>query len=97
MKRILFAIFAGVSILSAYQVNPPAPPVASKRFHKLDKDGDGRLSLDEFKAVGKDSARRERRFRKLDANHDGYLSPDEFAAGIPPQAPPTAVSPSPGQ
>lgn len=84
MKFSLLAVFAGVTVLSAQQTPAAtAAPVPAKRFHKLDKDADGRLSLEEFKANGKDPAKREKRFRKLDANHDGYLSADEFAAGAP--------------
>lgn len=84
MKFILTAVLASAFVLSAQQAPAPAALAGSKRFHKLDKNGDGRLSLDEFKAVGKNPAHREKRFRRLDANHDGFLSPEEFAAGVRP-------------
>jgi hypothetical protein len=87
MKLLMITLMAGASALFAQQATPPAPSTAPapppKRFLKLDKDGDGRISLDEFKAVG-DPVRRERRFRRLDTNHDGFLSPEEFAAGMKP-------------
>jgi Ca2+-binding EF-hand superfamily protein len=82
MKLPLILLFSGISILSAQQVPPVSAAPVPKQFHKLDKDGDGRLSLDEFKAVGKDPAKREKRFRKLDTNNDGFVSADEFAAGM---------------
>jgi Ca2+-binding EF-hand superfamily protein len=91
MKLLPILFISGISAVFAQEQPPvapqsaPAPAMASKRFQKLDKDGDGRISLDEFKAMGKDPAKREKRFRKLDANHDGYLTPDEFAAGMPRQ------------
>jgi len=86
MKLLMITLMAGASALFAQQANPApstAPTTPPKRFLKLDKDGDGRISLDEFKAIG-DPVRRERRFRRLDTNHDGFLSPEEFAAGIKP-------------
>lgn len=42
----------------------------TKRFARLDRNGDGKLSPDE---LGK-------RFDKLDANHDGVVTRDEFLA-----------------
>ena len=56
----------------------PADPEAA--FKKLDKDNDGKLSLDEFKANAKDPAKAEQQFKKLDTNGDGSLSLDEFKA-----------------
>ena len=41
---------------------------------KFDKDGDGALSLDEFRAAR--DAQVEQRFAQLDVNHDGKLTPD---------------------
>jgi len=46
---------------------------------KFDKDGDGALSLDEFRAAR--DAQIEQRFAQLDVNHDGKLTPDELKAG----------------
>lgn len=81
MSPYVIAILASVSLLSAQQAPSTAHPHdPAKQFKKLDKDGDGRLSLVEFQAKGKDPAKREKRFHKLDANQDNYLSIEEFSA-----------------
>lgn len=50
------------------------------RFKKLDKDGDGKLSIDEFR--GKKTAdEAQEEFKKLDANGDGSISLEEYLAG----------------
>ena len=53
-------------------------------FKKLDTNGDGSVSLDEFKAgpMGKkDPTKAEEMFKKRDTNGDGKLSMEEFSAG----------------
>jgi hypothetical protein len=53
-------------------------------FKKLDSNGDGGISLDEFKAgprAQKDPAKAEERFKKLDTNSDGKVSLEELKAG----------------
>jgi arylsulfatase A-like enzyme len=63
-----------------------APPPRAKRsaadraamFAGRDKDGDGRLSRDEFLANQSDPAAARQRFAAWDADHDGALSRDEF-------------------
>ena len=49
-------------------------------FAKLDTDGDGVISLDEFKANAKDADKAAKRFAKLDSNKDENLSAEEFNA-----------------
>ncbi len=50
-----------------------------ERFKKMDKDGNGSLSIDEFR--GRKSAEEAgEAFKKLDANGDGSLSLEEFSA-----------------
>jgi len=56
-----------------------------ERFKKLDTNGDGSLTLDEFKAgpMGK----HEDIFKKMDANSDGKVTLEEYKAFRPQHAP----------
>ena len=49
-------------------------------FKRLDKDGDGKLTLVEFtgKRTGKKAARAKKQFTRLDKNGDGSLTLEEF-------------------
>jgi EF hand len=55
-----------------------------KLFEKMDADGDGKVSKEEFKKLsenagqGKHGEFSDRVFDRLDANSDGYLSKEEF-------------------
>ena len=52
-------------------------------FKKLDSNGDGSLSKDEFSAGARakqDPAKSDERFKTLDKNTDGKLSAEEFKA-----------------
>jgi hypothetical protein len=74
----------------ATPATPAAPAETAKRKHdpakafkKLDTNGDGFLSLEEFKASPhgqKDPAKAEEMFKKKDKDGDGKLSLEEFAA-----------------
>lgn len=58
----------------------PPPPGKPPGFEKLDGNGDGALSLDEFKAGAPkdaDSARSEELFNKIDADGDGSITKAE--------------------
>jgi len=59
-------------------------PAPEEIFKKLDTNGDGFISLDEFKAgprAQKDPAKAEEAFKKMDTDGDGKLSLEEFKAG----------------
>lgn len=60
-------------------------PNPEKVFAKKDANGDGSLTLDEFKTGLKDKALEsaDRRFKKMDGDGDGKLSLEEFKAGMP--------------
>lgn len=49
-------------------------------FKKLDKDSDGKLTLEEFKGkkTGKKADRAEKLFKRLDKDNDGKLTLEEF-------------------
>jgi len=55
-----------------------------KLFKRKDTNNDGSLSLDEFKAGGKDKEKTaknaDKRFKKADANADGKVTLEEFKA-----------------
>lgn len=52
------------------------PPTAEEFIAKLDKDGDGRVSKEEFDGP-------DEHFTQSDTNKDGYLSEDEVPSGPP--------------
>lgn len=61
----------------------------TKLFAGIDTNGNGSLSLDEFKAAHKDqnTPRVEAAFKHLDANSDSAISLDEFLAKPAPRPP----------
>ncbi len=62
-------------------------------FAKIDSDGDGQFSLEEFEAAKPANAPADAPaaadiFSEIDADGDGFVSEDEFAAAPPPPPPP---------
>ena len=56
----------------------------AKMFEKKDADGDGALTLDEFKKGMKEKQLEtaEKRFKKLDKDGDGKVTLEEMKAGL---------------
>ncbi|HZZ72463.1 MAG TPA: EF-hand domain-containing protein [Pirellulales bacterium] len=83
MKKLV-AMFLGVALMfnvsSAFAAKKSKTPVED-RFKKLDSNGDGKLSLEEFQAGKKDADKAAAQFKKLDKNNDGFLDLEEFKAG----------------
>ena len=92
ITSILAVLAVGTTLALAADEKPAAAGAAEagkpKRdpaeiFKKLDANGDGKVSLEEFKAgpAGKkDPAKAEEIFKKKDTNGDGFLSLEEFSA-----------------
>ena len=78
--RVLALTLAGLlGTASASALAQPMPEAApatdAPSFQSFDGNGDGKISLTEFKAQGGD----DRIFTKLDTDQDKGLSQDEFA------------------
>jgi hypothetical protein len=85
MKNSL-RILTALLLLAGFQTvakQGEAPENKGERFAKRDTNGDGQLSLDEFKAgMPADKAEKAAAiFAKIDTNSDGALSKDELKAG----------------
>lgn len=74
------SVLLGAEQTRAQQVGA-LPGGCESRFARLDSDRDGRLTLEEFKAVANLSGSPEGLFRIRDLNQDGFLSKQEFCAG----------------
>ena len=70
----LAALLLGVAMLPAYAAERKGMPEAGMSFKDFDSNKDGSLSLDEFKAKGKDNLA----FKAADSNGDGRVDPGEF-------------------
>lgn len=99
MKALITSI-AAVMLLTAVspaEDKPPGPPPGGQGkpnpedvFKKLDTNGDGSISLDEFKAgprAPKDEAKAKEIYGKIDADGSGGISQEEFKAHRPPHGP----------
>ena len=75
---LVLALFA-FSLTNAQEKKKPN---AEKKFKKIDKNDDGRISLVEFKnkKAKKEvsEAKKEKRFAKIDADSNGFISLEEF-------------------
>ncbi len=66
------AVFAGNGVVLAQESEGGHQKRSHGKLKKVDADGDGQISLDEF------LARAEKRFGKMDANKDGYLNASDY-------------------
>jgi|TARA_Y100000385_G_scaffold48179_1_gene44696 Ca2+-binding EF-hand superfamily protein len=73
-----------VSSVAQAEEKAKKKPDPAKMFEKKDADGDGALTLEEFKAgmKGKALENAEKRFEKLDKDGDGKVTLEEMKAGL---------------
>jgi Ca2+-binding EF-hand superfamily protein len=73
---------AALPLAAAEKEKKPQDP--AKVFSRRDKNGDGELSLEEFKTGMKEPAvaKAEQRFKKIDADGNGTVSLEEFTAAM---------------
>jgi|LakMenEpi03Aug12_release.lakeMendotaPanAssembly.Ray.scaffolds.fasta_scaffold2992355_1 hypothetical protein len=85
-RLALVAALATVALPATAQDKKAPDP--EKTFKRKDTNGDGFLSLDEFKAKLKDKAleNADKRFGRLDSNGDKKVSLEEFKAGSKPKS-----------
>ncbi|MBW8372311.1 MAG: EF-hand domain-containing protein [Thiobacillus sp.] len=73
-KTRLAALLLGGAMLPAYAVDPKGMPESGMSFKDYDSNRDGYLSLEEFKAKGKDDLA----FKAADIDGDERLDRSEF-------------------
>ncbi|MFZ4763843.1 MAG: EF-hand domain-containing protein [Roseimicrobium sp.] len=82
ITAILSALLVCATVASAQadpkKEKPKADPAVV--FAKKDKNGDGKLSKEEFTAGAKDAAKAETQFTNKDKDKDGSVSKEEFTA-----------------
>ena len=79
----LVALLLGMNVLPTSAEDKPKPD-PEQVFAKLDKDGDGKLTEEEYvgKKTGEKADKAKERFAKLDKDGDKSLSKEEFLAGV---------------
>ncbi|QIF06235.1 EF-hand domain-containing protein [Roseimicrobium sp. ORNL1] len=88
ITAVLFALIVTASVSFAADEKKPAEGAKPKvdpaaAFAKKDKDGNGKLSKEEFTANAKDAAKAEKQFANKDKDKDGSVSKEEFTAAGP--------------
>lgn len=73
---------AALPVSAAEKEKKPRDP--AKIFSRRDADGDGKVTLEEFKAGMKEPAlaKAEQRFKKIDADGNGTVSLEEFTEAM---------------
>jgi hypothetical protein len=93
MKSLLFTLSAlAIATSLSFAQDKPAGQDKPQRgnpeesFKKLDKNSDGALTLDEYKAsprAQKDTAKAEASYKKMDKNSDDKVTLEEYKAARP--------------
>ncbi len=81
--RVLLALVVACGLAApgfAADDKPKEKPSPEQQFKRMDKNADGKLSLEEFKGKrqGDKAAKAEENFKKKDKDGDGSLSLEEF-------------------
>ncbi|MFV9552023.1 EF-hand domain-containing protein [Algibacter sp. PT7-4] len=83
LGTIAFAFFA--CSFSAQSQEKKAPNI-DKRFKKIDTNDDGKITLDEFKAVKRKNEvptdQLENRFKRMDQDSDGFVTLEELKTAM---------------
>ncbi|REK08944.1 MAG: EF-hand domain-containing protein [Planctomycetota bacterium] len=76
------AMLGGARLAAGADEKPGKSP--EKRFARADKNGDKKLTLEEFVGKRQDEKKEKavKRFGRLDKDNDEFLSLEEFMAGI---------------
>ena len=86
MRRFLTSMFVALCVVglgySAASAQDKPKPTPEERFKKADKNGDGKVSEDEFvgKKTGEEADKAKEIFKKKDKDGDGFLTLEEYSA-----------------
>lgn len=80
MKKLTLAVLLAFTLAPfAIGADEKPTPDPAEVFKKLDKNSDGKLSLEEFKGKREEEAAK-KAFDRIDKNKDGSISLEEFKA-----------------
>ena len=81
MTAILFGTMLSMTVSPSMAADKPKP-TPEESFKKLDKNSDGKLSLEEFtgKRTGEKADAAKKAFARMDKNSDGSVDLEEFKA-----------------
>lgn len=84
MKKLVSSLVAALCLVGLSVPAFAADDKAEKAFKKMDKDGNGSISVEEYvgKKTGEKADKAKTRFGKLDKDQNGSLSLEEFKSGM---------------